>query len=41
MQPRETVIVDAADLVVPQHPKDKSNKTLQLKHLKYCLTSPE
>lgn len=29
MQPRETVVVDAADFVVPQHPGRERNETLQ------------
>ncbi len=37
VQPRETVVVDTADLVVPQHPKEEGNETLQPKNLKYDL----
>lgn len=32
MQPRETVVMDAADLVVSQHPKEKKRTTLQFRH---------
>ena len=30
VHPREAVVVHTADLVVPQHPADEGNQTLQL-----------
>lgn len=32
MQPRETVVMDAADLVISQHPKEKIGTTLEFRH---------
>lgn len=37
VQPCETVVVDTADLVVPQHPEEERNETLPSKNLKYYL----
>lgn len=37
VQPCETVVVDTADLVVPQHPEEERNGTLPSKNLKYYL----
>lgn len=34
VQPRETVVVDTADLVVPQHPEEERKEALQLKNPK-------
>lgn len=37
VQPCETVIVDTADLIVPQHPEEDKKEALQPTNLKYNL----
>lgn len=39
VQPRETVVVDATDLVVPQHPTEETHETHQLKYLNVKLSA--